>query len=375
MTHKEDDVEQMRMNMSCGQTDIRPECLESLGSPVKTPVYYPGYQTLEAETIAMLKRMFNTTGDVALMLGTATYGLEAAVWNTVEPGDTVITANTGAFGHLLTDIATAAGAKVLEIPIDAGHAVDPGDVERLLREHPNVKLVGIVYSETSMGVLSPIQAIGAVVRRFPGTLFLVDAVSAFGGVEIRFDEWGIDLCCTTTQKCLNAPQGIAIVAIGPRGWERINARSTPIGLRSMNFKIWKGSYVLTRALHVAAKAVLDEGLDAVYRRHRIAGRAVREAVRALGLRVVADEAAASPTCTKIVWPTGLNMEQFRMALHDRYGLAIAGERIGTMGYFARPQYVLPTIAALEQCLRDFEQPVEIGSGLQAASRVFAEGED
>lgn len=365
-------MEQMHLNMSCGQTGIRPEVLESLSHPVPTPVYYQGYRDLEAETIAMLKQMFHTTGDVTLMLGTATYGLEAAVWNIVEPGDTVITANTGVFGHLLTDLATAAGANVVELPVTPGQAADPAAVERALREHPHTKVVGIVYSDTSMGVLSPIPAIGAVVRRFPGVLFLVDAVSAFGGVEMQFDEWGIDLCCTTTQKCLNAPQGIAIVAIGPRGWERIDARSTPIGLRSMNFKVWKGSYILTRALHVAAKAVLDEGLDAVYRRHRTAGRAVRAAIRAIGLRVVADERCASPTCMKIVWPEGLDMEQFRAALLERYGIAIAGERIGTMGYFARPQYVLPTIAAVERCLSDFGHPVEIGAGLQAAGKVFAE---
>ena len=366
-------MEQMRINMSCGQTDIRPECLDALRQPVPTPVYYPGYQQLEDQTIELLKRLLNTTSDVTLMLGTATYGLEAAVWNAVEPGDTVITANTGAFGHLMTDIALCAGANVIELPVIPGQAVRPEAVDQALRAHPETKLVGIVYSDTSVGVLSPIWDIGEVVSRYPNAVYLVDAVSAFGGVEVRFDDWKIDFCCTTSQKCLNAPQGVAIVAISPRGWRRIDSRSKPIGLRTLNFRMWKGSVVLTRALHAAVKAVLDEGPEAVYRRHRIAGRAMREAMRALGLPVLADEGNVSPTCTKVAWPASLDMEAFRTRLQEEYGIAIAGERFGTMGYFARPQFVLPTISAVERCLRDFEQPVELGRGVQAANRVFAEG--
>ncbi|MBM3264389.1 MAG: alanine--glyoxylate aminotransferase family protein [candidate division Zixibacteria bacterium] len=367
-------MEQMGINMSCGQTDIRPECLETLAMPVRTPVYYPGYQSLEAETVALLKKLLHAEqGDVTLMLGTATYGLEAAIWNAIEPGDTVITANTGVFGHLQTDIAQAAGANVIELPVTPGQAVRPEAVEQALKEHPETKLVGIVYSDTSTGVLSPVWDIGRVVRRFPDAVFLVDAVSAFGGVAVRFDEWHIDFCCTTSQKCLNAPQGVAIVAISPTGWKRIDSRSKPIGLRSMNFRVWKGSFVLTRALHTAVKAVFDEGPEEVYRRHRVAGRAMREAMRALGLPVLASDADASPTCTKVAWPSALNMEVFRTRLEQEYGIAMAGERFGTMGYFARPQYVLPTISAVERCLRDFQIPVELGRGLQAANRVFAEG--
>ena len=366
-------MERFQINMSCGQTDIHPACLDAMSQPVGTPVYYPVYQELEQETTDLLKRMFNTESDVVMMLGTATYGLEAAMQNAVEPGDTVITVNSGSFGGLLTALATAAKANVVEIKVPDGDAVSPEQIEEELGRHPTARMVCVVYSETSMGTLNPIPEIGEMMKRHPDVLYLVDTVSIFGGIDVRFDDWRADFCCTTTQKCLTAPQGIAIVAVSPRAWDRIEKRKEPVALRTMNLKTWKGSYVLTKALHASLTANFEEGLENVYRRHRVASKAVREAARALGLGVkaVRDE-IASPSCTKILWPEDIDMNAMKMTLYEKYGVSIGGDRIGTMGFLARPQYVLPTISAIERTLVDLGYEVPVGAGVAAATRVFAE---
>ncbi len=398
------------INMSCGQTDLYPECLEAMGTQLGSPIYYPPYREHEVRAIDLLKELLHTRNDVLLPVGTATYGEEACLVSAVEPGQKVLTVNTGTFGQVLTDIARIVGAEVVEIKRPMGEAVEPAEVAEALAADPDIKLVAVVQSETSAGTLNHVDRIGQVLRDFPGVLYLVDAVSSLAAMEIRVDDWGIDFLCSSPQKCVNAPQGLAIVVVSPKGWRAIEGRATPINTLCLDLTVWRRyhnstraihetgvvrdasfserakaahgpspSWVLVKALRASLEAIFEEGPENVYRRHRVAGRAVRDALRAMGLGVMArKEEDAAPQATRIVFPRDLTPEEqqrITKLMWEKHSVAIGGQRIGTMGFVASPKYVLPTIHALEQVLSELGFDVKVGAGVAAASAAFAAGEE
>jgi aspartate aminotransferase-like enzyme len=390
-------------NMSCGQTDLHPACVAALGRQLGTPIYYPPYWKLELETIALLRRLMHTQNDVLLITGSATYGEEAALLSLVEPGQKVITVNSGVYGQVLTDLVNITGGVPIEIRIPEGEAVSPDEIRNVLLKEPDVTMVAAVHCDTSVGTINPIPEIGAMLAEFPDVLFMVDAVSALGATQVRVDEWRIDVCCTSPQKCVNGPQGVAIVSVSDKAWQMIEGRNTPINSLCLDLTVWRAyhdgvreahesgrwsdisyatqkaihgpspSYVLVAALKAALQEILDEGEDAVFARHELAARAVREAVRAMGLKVKADEAVAAPVCTCIEFTEEVDWTALASTMLEEHGIALAaGFRIGNMGFVADPKYILPTISALESTLRRLGYEVPAGAGLEAARRVFAE---
>ncbi len=394
---------QRSLNMSCGQTSLYPECLSALGSQVFQPIYYPEYWATEIAAIDMLREICHTRHDVLLLAGSATYGEEAAMLSLLEPQEKVLTVNSGMYGQVLTDLANIVGARAVELKVPEGQAVRPEAIRRALENDPEIAMVAVVYADTSQGSVNPVAEIGKMLQDFPNVLFMVDAVSALTAMELRVDDWRIDICCTSPQKCVNAPQGLAIVVAGERAWNKLKRRKTPIRSLCLDLYVWKEyhdgvrsafdsgrwsdistattkaihgpspSYTLVRGLRASLEAILAEGLENVYHRHWVAARAVRQAVRALGLEVKADEAVAAPMTTTLVFPRPIDWTAFSQRMLEDHGIAIAaGFRIGNMGLAADPRHVIPTIAALEQTLRSMGWEVELGAGIRAAERVFAE---
>ena len=399
-----------RINMSCGQTPLSPSCLAAIGQQLVEPVYYSHYPQIEKETCLMLKQLMHTRNGPMLIPGSAVYGLEAAVLSTVESGDRVLTVQTGIFGRLLTALARFAGGDTTEIALEEGQSVAPETIRDQLRAAPETKLVALVHCETTTGTLNPIEAVGRMLEKeFPHVIYMVDCVSSFGGMEIRVDDWGIDLLVTTTQKCLNAPQGLAIVVASDKAWDKIeNLRHAPRAMcldlhswrrygmdggaalghdtsekrgvpraNNLHPRDWPAhgphpSYTLVAGLHASLKAIMDEGPEQVYRRQFVASRAVHAALGAMGLGIVAaTEASAAPVATRIALPDHLDMAALPRILYEDHGIAISSlARIGTMGFMAVPEYVLRTIAALEQALNKMGWEVEDGAGVAAAREVF-----
>ena len=401
---------EQRINMSCGQTPLSPACLSAIGKQLVEPVYYAHYPEVEKETCMMLRKLMHTENGPMLIPGSAVYGLEAAMLGTVESGDRVLTVQTGVFGRLLTELARFAGGDATVIALEEGQSVDPETIRARLVDDPEIKQVALVHCETTTGTLNPIEAIGRMLKEeFPQVIYMVDCVSSFGGVEVRVDDWGIDLLVTTPQKCLNAPQGLAIVVASEKAWDKIENLRDPPRAMCLDLHSWRrhgmeggaamgystlakgsvsraskphprdwsvhgphASYTLVVGLHASVKAIMDEGPEQVYRRQYVASRAVHAALRALGLGIIAaTEASAAPVATRIALPDHLDADELNRILFEEHGIAISSlARIGTMGFMAVPPPVLRTISALEQTLGRMGWEVEAGAGVSAARGVF-----
>ena len=406
------------INLSCGQTDIFPAGLSEMGKQLHTPIYYLPYFELEVACINKLKQLMHTKNDVLTLVGTATYGEEAAMLCTLEPSDHALTVNTGVFGQVLTDLVRVVGAVATEIKVPAGQSVTPAQIREALLRDPTIKMVGVVHVETSRGTMNPIEAIGHMLKaEFPDVVYLVDSVSGLAAADLRFDEWGIDICCTSSQKAVNAPQGVAIVAVSPKAWQVMENRKTPIYGLCLDLLYWrryhKGaseaidtwnenspidasfsqyksvhgpsqSYVLIKGLNAALDEILAEGLDNVLKRHQITARALRTGMRAMGLKILASEENAAPDSTCILLPgTRFDVKYFMRTMWEEFGIATAGGspsieqqeyagfRVGTMGFIAQPETVFALLAAAEQVLTRMGYEVKCGQALPAAQAVFA----
>jgi aspartate aminotransferase-like enzyme len=230
-------------------------------------------------------------------------------------------------------------------------------------------------------------------------------VSSIAGIDVRTDEWGVDLNMTGSQKCLAAPLGMSLVSVSPRAWEAMDKRRKKAQSYAYDLLRWRDNWVpvsrggkvpdgtprrqpvsipthLTAALQVATRLILEEGMAARVRRHVLAGTALRAGVAAMGLEIFPDPTIASNTVSCIRTPKGVEPAAVVARMREQYGVLIGTGlekirtltlRIGTMGITASPHYVLPTLSALELALRDVGYKTEAGAGVAAAQAAFAQG--
>jgi aspartate aminotransferase-like enzyme len=376
----------------------------------------------------MLREILHTDSDVLLPVGSATYGEEAAFNTLLEHDEVCITVNTGMFGQVLTDLVRVVGATAQEIMLPRGTAITVEQARRSLREHPNAKMFAVVHIETTSGTLNPVREIGEMVRKeFPHVLYLVDAVSSLTSEHLYVDEWGIDVCCTSSQKCVNAPQGIAIVVMGPRAWQAVDQRTSPIPGLCLDLVTWRSwhqkqqearkliaaetavqpssigdstetkeavdtsvteykaahgpsqSYSLLLALQGALSEIIREGPDEVIARHAAAGQALRAGVRAMGLQVLADDTCAASCSTCVVMPgDSFPTQDYMKTLWREHGIATAGgsqtvdemgyagSRVGLMGFVANLESVCAILDAMEQVLPRYGVAITPGRAIAAA---------
>ena len=305
------------------------------------------------------------------------------------------------FGILRREIMVRAGAEVTELSVEWGRPLDLGQLEREI-ERVRPKAVTMVHNETSTGSTYPAADVGKVVKRH-GALFMLDTVSAIAGIDVRTDEWGVDLNMTGSQKCLAAPLGMALVSVSDRAWEAMERRKQKSSSLVYDLLRWKERWIpvsrggqvpdgtprsqpvsipthLTAAMSVSARLILEEGLPHRFRRHEVAAAALRAGAAAMGLGMFADPGVLSNTVACIKAPKGVDTSAVVARMRDQYGILIGTGldkirattlRIGTMGITASPQYVLPTLSALEMTLRDLGHTAEPGAGVAGAQRVFA----
>jgi len=384
-----------------GPTELPPPVIQAMNQPPAIQ-YDASFDegVLEPTTLA-LRDVFQTRNEVILLPGSGRTALEAGAASVIEPGDPVLVVVAGQFGLLMREIMNRLGAAVTEFPVELGARLD---LDRLAREAVRVrpKAITLVHNETSTGTTYPAAEVGLIARRV-GALFFLDTVSSIAGLDVRTDEWSVDLNMTGSQKCLAAPLGLALASVSDRAWEAMEQRKTKPATRAYDLLLWKEWWIprsrggkvsdgaprrqpvsipthLTAAMREAARLILDEGLPHRIRRHEVAAAALRAGLAAMGLEMFPDQAVLSNTVSCVRTPRSIDPAAVVARMREHYGILIGTGlaemrtftlRIGTMGLTASPQYVLPTLSALELALRDLGAASSPGAGVAAAQTVFA----
>lgn len=331
-----------------GPTPLPEEILQTM---TRQMINHRGPQFAEMihKVTDILKAMFQTKGDVFLLTCSGTGGMEAAIVNTLSPGDKVLVVANGAFGDRFADIAEIFGAQVERLSFEWGTAVDPQEVRRALSQDAGIKAVLVTHNETSTAVTNDLAAISAVVQEYE-KLLIVDAISSLGCIDLPTDKWGCDVVITGSQKGWMAPPGLAMVSVSDRAWQAQAQAKMPKYYwdfaKAKKFlekgqTPWTPAVSTFYALDAALELLQREGLKNIFARHaRIAAKA-REAVKSLGLSLFADESCASNTITAVKATKGLDSKKLLKILREEYDTVLAGGqqrldgkifRIGHLGY-------------------------------------------
>src|SRR5262245_19815269 len=305
--------------MAPGPTPVPPNVLLAMAQPM---IHHrtPAYEALFVEVQAGLKRLFQTSRDVIPFTSSGTGAMEAAVVNTLSPGDTVLVVRAGKFGERWEEICRAYGVTAVALDAPFGETVWADRVADALRRHPEARAVLMQHSESSTAVLHDVRSIAAVTRDSQAIL-IVDAVSSLGIANLEMDAWGVDLVISGSQKGLMLPPGLSFCGVGERAWERVTSARLPkyyFDLAAERQWLAKGEPHFTPAVSIVLglREVLrmldEEGLPNVFRRHERLARATRAGVEALGLPLFA-RAQPSPALTAAVAPRGVDSEQILRA--------------------------------------------------------------
>ena len=293
----------------------------------------PEFAAMLERILTGMKPFFGTTGDIAMLSCAGSGGLEAAIVNTLSPGDRVLGVSIGSFGDRFAKIAGIYGADVTKLDAEWGYAAAADEVRERLRAMPDVKAVLLTHNETSTGVMNPIRELAAAIRaERPGALILVDSVSGLGAVPFEMDAWGVDVVVTGSQKAWMAAPGLAMVAASERGWAATETARMPrfyLDLRSHRQSAAAGETPFTPAIAVVyqvdegVRLMQQEGAAGIFARHEACAAASRAGLQALGFDLFADERYASRTVTAAKLPEGHDWKTFNGAI-KAHGVVLAG---------------------------------------------------
>jgi aspartate aminotransferase-like enzyme len=343
----------------------------------------PEFAAMLGRILDGMKPFFGTSNDVAVLTCAGSGGLEAAVVNTLSPGDRVLGVSIGSFGDRFAKIAGIYGADVTKLDAEWGYAAAPDEIRERLRAMPDVKAVLVTHNETSTGVMNPIETLAAAIREErPEALILVDSVSGLGAVPFEMDAWGVDVVVTGSQKAWMAAPGLAMIAASERAWAAMESAKMPrfyLDLRSHRESAALGQTPFTPAIAVVyqvdegLRLMHEEGKDNVFLRHEACAAASRAGLEALGFHLLADAAVASKTVTAVNLPEGHEWKPFNAAIKS-HGLVLAGGqgkltgkifRLGHLGSVTVDE-ILGAIAVLERVSLEQGRRVEPGRAVAAA---------
>ena len=378
------DLKPREFLMIPGPTPVPDAVLEAAG---KHPI---GHRTPECskalrEAVDGLKWLGQTGNDAFVLTSSGTGAMEAAIANTINSSDRVLSVIVGVFGERWAKIAEAYGASVDRLVVEPGKAVSVDEVKAKIesaKKKEPYKAITITHNETSTGVINNLQGLASAAKN-AGVLSIVDAVTSYGAVNLPIDDWGLDVVVTGSQKALMLPPGLGVIFFSSRAWQAHAKCNTPrfyFDLAKYRKSLEEDTTPFTPnvSLIMGLKASLDlmrgEGLEAIFERHVKLKTALRAGINALGLKLFVEEDAASPTITAIIPPEGITVDAIRKGLKQRFRIVVAdGQealkgkifRIGHMGYvFERD--ILMTLASLEAVLSDLGHKTRPGEAVKAA---------
>ncbi len=371
-----------------GPTPVPETVLKAMG---RHPIGHRSgeFQAVVQRTTEQLRWLHQTSGDVLVITGSGTAAMEAGIINTLSHGDRVLCGDNGKFGERWVKVARAYGLNVEVIKADWGQPLDPEAFRNALEAdtQKEIRAVILTHSETSTGVINDLEAISAHVKAHGTALTIADCVTSLGASDVPMDAWGLDVVASGSQKGYMMPPGLSFVAMSERAWQAYERSDLP------KFYLDLGPYRKTAAKHsnpftpavnlyFALEAALEmmqaEGLEAIFARHARHRAAAQAGMKAIGLRLYAAEGHGSPAITAVA-PEGLDAEQLRKAVKDRFDILLAGGqdhlkgqvfRIGHLG-FVCDRDVLTAVSAIEATLHALGlHKGSMGAGVAAAAEAL-----
>lgn len=366
-----------------GPTPLPPQVSEAMSRPI---IHHrtPAFQAELKEATEGLKYVFQTQNDIFILASSGTGAMEAAVVNLLSSGDTALVIQGGKFGERWTELCKSYGINAEVMEVEWGKAASPKEIEKRLKANPKIKTVFATLCETSTGVANDIEAIGSVVKATDAVL-AVDAISGLGAIELKTDEWGVDVVVSGSQKGLMLPPGLGFISTSAKAAKLIEASKSPryyFDLRKAKKALDKTdtpftpAITLIIALNEALKMMKQDGLVNIFLRHKKMAEATRAAIKALGLELFADPSSDVVTAVKV--PLGLDGEKLVKTMRDTYGITIAGGqeelkgkvfRIAHMGFIEEFD-IIAGISCLEKVLTQMGYKFNLGAGVKAAEEVF-----
>jgi aspartate aminotransferase-like enzyme len=368
-----------------GPTPVPAEALEAMAGPIihhRTPQFRDILKDVEEG----LRYVFKTENPVMIFSASGTGAMEGAVSNLLSSGDRAIVVRGGKFGERWAEICTAYGVEVIAVDVEWGNPPDPEDIEKALKESQGVKAVYVTLCETSTGVATDVKRIAGITGKTDAVL-VVDAISALGAVPLETDAWGVDVVVSGSQKGLMIPPGLAFVAMSKKAWKLTESSNLPkyyFDFKKYKKTIEKNDTPYTPAVNLviglreALRLIKEEGIDNLISRHQRNSRAVREAMKAIGLELFAPS-AYSEAVTAVKVPDGIDGAELVKTMRDEYGVAIAGGqgklkgrifRIATMGYI-REDDLKVCVSTLEAVLEKMGYKFGKGKAIETLNKLLS----
>ena len=369
-----------------GPTQIPENVLAKFAEPIihhRTTLFEEQFKQVQEN----LQWLFQTKQPVLTLTASGTGSMEAAVVNLFSPGDEVITVNAGKFGERWTKITKAYGLNVHEIVVERGRSVEVSAIEKLLKAHPATKAVLFQASETSTGALMPTEAIAALCKK-SDVLCVCDGITAVGIFDVPMDRWGIDVLMTGSQKALMLPPGLGFISLSEKAWKAAEKSTLPKFYFDLNREkknqekqqtAWTPAITLVTGAVETLGMLKKEGLSTLFKKHEIYANVTRNAARALGLEVFAEN--PSPVLTTVKVPASFSVDQGKKItkiMQEKYGVIITGGQDELAGKILRLSHfgycdifdIANGIAALEMALHDLGHPVVHGKGVGEVLKSF-----
>jgi alanine-glyoxylate transaminase/serine-glyoxylate transaminase/serine-pyruvate transaminase len=356
--------------MGPGPSEVAPTVLRALSAPLLGHLD-PAFVKMMDEIKVMLRQVFQTRNEMTFPVsGTGSAGMEFCFVNLLERGDEAIIGVNGVFGGRMADVAERCGARVTKVEAPWGRIIEPAQIAEALRGR-RPKLVAIVHAETSTGALTPVEEISRLARE-AGALMLLDTVTSLGGCPVRVDDWGIDAIYSGTQKCLSCPPGLAPVSLSPRAVEAATRRKSRVQSWYLDVNLLASYWGQERAyhhtapismnyaLHEALRLVLEEGLEARWKRHQENHLLLKAGLAELGLSIASQEGHQLWQLNAVTVPSGVDEAAVRKRLLSDFNIEVGAGlgplkgkvwRVGLMGETSKRENVQTFLGALKSCLK------------------------
>ncbi len=314
-----------------GPTPCPPQALQAMSRQM-IPHRGKEFAQIINSITGKLKQVFQTKEDVFLLTASGTGGLEAAIVNTLSPGDKVLSLTHGVFSERFADIAEQFGAEVKRLNFEWGEPADPAEVAKALDSDRNIKAVLVTHNETSTGVTNDLEEISSVVKKFD-RLLIADAISSLGSIDLPVDKWQCDIVITGSQKAWMIPPGLTMLSVSEKAWQAHARAKMPrfywdIGKAKDYLQKgqtpWTPAITLCFALDATLDLMLQEGLPHIFARHARVAQMTRDGVKSLGLSLFARESHASNTVTAVCGDDRIDVPKLIKVLRDEYNVNVAG---------------------------------------------------